>query len=115
MAKVDADAVIGAIERMIAFLRDWGDRDPARAGQFREFISRIKEGGLKKDLFKELDRFRNASFVKIREEIWAGQRLAGKDDEQSIDELNRAAGAIYSAMWPLEIPPRVDIRGFAGG
>src|SRR2546429_4725016 len=114
MAEANPDAVIAGIDQMLEFLNAWGDGDARRIAKFRELASQIKNGGLKKDLLKDLDKFRNDNFVKIRDEIWAGHVLSGKDDEQTISELARASGAIYNALFPLNGPPTGGISGFAG-
>ena len=48
---------------MLEFLNAWGDGDARRIAKFRELASQIKNGGLKKDLLKDLDKFRNDSFL----------------------------------------------------
>jgi hypothetical protein len=114
MAKGNSDAVIAGIEKMVTFLIAWGDGKAGRIAKYREFLTRIKEAGLKKDLVRELDQFRNDNFLEIREEIWGGHVLAGRDDEETIDQLEQASGAIYNGLYPLDIPQTVDISGFAG-
>jgi hypothetical protein len=108
-------ALANAIEQLIEFLTAFGDSEHSRIAPFRNFADRVQREPLAKELFREINTFKDEVFIQAREQIWSGRTIPGKDQTQTEQELQKRTGALFNAMHPVEPePPDVDLTDFSG-
>ncbi|MDB6122288.1 MAG: hypothetical protein JWQ71_1281 [Pedosphaera sp.] len=110
MPRRDPKIIAEALNGLTVFLSGFGELEQARIARFHEFIRRFQEERFSKELLAEMQSFKDEVYVKLRKQIWAGQFLPGKNQDETMDEFHQAFGAVGSAIYPPEPkPPEMDL------